>query len=90
MDAHDLVSSSMFSGYGQPMSTFRAQAIAGRVVVIHDMPDQTVISELDAEQADVLLQQIEAAKRTVLRQFCSLECSPDLDSLVGWATSTTP
>jgi hypothetical protein len=46
------------------MSTYRACAIPGRVVLIHDMPDQIVISELDLEQADVLLRQLQAAIHT--------------------------
>lgn len=53
------------------MSTYRACSLGDRVVLVHDMPDQTVWSELDAEQADVLLQQLEIAVRTavsVLRQ----------------------
>ncbi len=43
------------------MSTYRACTIADRVVLIHDMVDQTVISEMDAEQADVLLHQMQVA-----------------------------
>lgn len=50
------------------MSTFQIQAIAGRVVVVHDMPNLAVVSELDVEQADVLLQQLERAVRAVLGQ----------------------
>ncbi len=50
------------------MSTFRIQAVPGRVMVIHDMPDAAIVSELDVEQADVLLQQLEIAVRAVLRQ----------------------
>jgi len=49
-------------------SSYRAQAIAGRVVITHDMPTATVISELDVEQADLLLQQLEIAVRKVLRE----------------------
>ena len=45
------------------MSTYRAFTMADRVVLIHDMADQTVFSELDIEQADVLLQQLEIAVR---------------------------
>jgi len=43
------------------MSTYRACTLADRVVLIHDMSDRTVISELDAEQADVLLHQMQLA-----------------------------
>lgn len=43
------------------MSTYRACTVADRVVLIHDMLDQTIISELDAEQADVLLHQMQIA-----------------------------
>ncbi|MFT8245821.1 hypothetical protein [Roseomonas sp. BN140053] len=51
------------------MSSFRAFAIAGRVVLIHDTPDHTTIAELDIEQADLLLQQMQGAVGTVLRQL---------------------
>lgn len=53
------------------MSTYRACAIAGRVVMIHDMDDRTAISELEADQAGLLLQQLEIALRAVLRQDTS-------------------
>ncbi len=43
------------------MSTYRACTVVDRVVLIHDMLDQTIISELDAEQADVLLHQMQIA-----------------------------
>ena len=69
------------------MSTFRAQAIAGKVVIVHDMPDQTVISELDVEQADVLLQQLEHAKRAVFRQLCGQELSTATSGLGAWANT---
>jgi hypothetical protein len=49
-------------------SSFRAQAIAGRVVITHRMPEATVITELDARQADLLLQQLETALNRVVRQ----------------------
>ncbi len=45
------------------MSTYSACTMADRVVLIHDMADQTVFSELDVEQADLLLQQLELAVR---------------------------
>lgn len=48
-------------------STLRACAIPGRVVMIHDMPDRTVVSELDAAEADLLLAQMERALREVVR-----------------------
>ncbi len=37
-----------------------------RVVLIHDLPEQTIISELDVEQADVLLEQLQDAVRTIM------------------------
>ena len=43
------------------MSTYRACTFADRVVVIHDMAEQTVISELDLVQADLLLEQLQIA-----------------------------
>ncbi len=43
------------------MSTYQIRAIADRVILIHDMADQTIFSELDVEQADVLLQQLQTA-----------------------------
>lgn len=52
------------------MSTYRVCAMADRVVLIHDLADRTVHSELDAEQADMLLQQLQQALEqslTVLR-----------------------
>lgn len=45
------------------MSTYRACALADRVMLIHDMPDRIVVSELCADQADLLLQQLEIAVR---------------------------
>ena len=53
------------------MSTYRACTFSDRVVLIHDMEEQTVISELDLEQADLLLEQLQAAvltQLTALRQ----------------------
>ena len=43
------------------MSTYRACTLADRVVLIHDMAEQTVISELDLVQADLLLEQLQMA-----------------------------
>ena len=43
------------------MSTYRACTVADRVVLIHDMAEQTVISELDLVQADLLLEQLQMA-----------------------------
>ena len=43
------------------MSTYRACTFADRVVLIHDMAEQTVISELDLVQADLLLEQLQIA-----------------------------
>lgn len=51
------------------MSSIRIHAIAGRVVLVHDMPDRVAYAELDVEQADVLLQQLEWAKRKALRSL---------------------
>ena len=48
------------------MSTYRACSFSDRVVLIHDMDEQTVISELDLEQADLLLEQLQAAVGTQL------------------------
>lgn len=53
------------------MSTYRACTVGDRVMLIHDMRDQTVYSELDVEQADILLQQLELAVQkatSMLRQ----------------------
>ncbi len=43
------------------MSTYRVATMANRVVLIHDMPDRVVVSELDLEQADLLLEQLQMA-----------------------------
>jgi hypothetical protein len=48
-------------------SFFKVQHLTGRVVITHDMPHATVISELSIEQADVLLQQLQIAVRHVLQ-----------------------
>jgi hypothetical protein len=37
-----------------------------RVVLIHDTPDQTIISELDIEQAGMLLEQLQDCVSCVL------------------------
>jgi hypothetical protein len=58
------------------MSTFRAQAIAGRVVLVHDMPDQVVVSEFDAMEASSLLQQIEEALAQVVRGLAEQAAGP--------------
>jgi hypothetical protein len=43
------------------MSSYRACAITGRVIIIHDMADRTVISELDLDQACIFLRQLQTA-----------------------------
>ena len=48
------------------MSTYRACSLSDRVVLIHDMDDRTVISELDLDQADLLLEQLQMAVGTQL------------------------
>lgn len=63
------------------MSTYRACAIAGRVVVIHDMADRAVISELEADQADLLLRQLELALRAVVRELAERRVPPGLAAL---------
>lgn len=40
-----------------------------RVALIHDTPDQTIISEMDIEQASVLLEQLQEAVGTVLAGY---------------------
>lgn len=62
------------------MSSFRARAMADRIVLIHDMPDRVVVSELDVEQADLLLRQMQIAIREAL---CQLTGSPPLSATVG-------
>ena len=42
--------------------------MANRVVLVHDMEEQTVISELDLEQADLLLEQLQHAVSHQIRQ----------------------
>ena len=51
------------------MSTISVQAIAGRVVLVHDTPTQIIHSELDVEQANTLLEALERAKQDVLRML---------------------
>ena len=58
------------------MSRFRAQAIAGRVVLVHDMPDQVVFSEFDAIEASNLLRQIEEALAQVVRGLAERAAGP--------------
>ena len=58
------------------MSSFRAQAIAGRVVLVHDMPDQVVVSEFDAVEASNLLRQIEEALAQVVRGLVAQAAGP--------------
>ena len=42
--------------------------MANRVILIHHMAEQTVISELDLDQADILLEQLQHAVRDQIRQ----------------------
>lgn len=65
------------------MSTFRAQAIAGRVVLVHDMPDQVVVSEFDAIEASSLLRQIEDALAQVVRGLAEQAAGPLRPEAVG-------
>jgi hypothetical protein len=65
------------------MSSFRAEAIAGRVVLVHDMPDQIVISEFDAAEASTLLRQIEDALAQVVRGLSEQASGPLRPETVG-------
>ncbi|WP_159349509.1 hypothetical protein [Roseomonas harenae] len=65
------------------MSSFRAEAIAGRVVLVHDMPDQVVISEFDAAEASTLLRQIETALAQVVRGLSEQASGPLRPETVG-------
>ncbi|MBB5693345.1 hypothetical protein [Muricoccus pecuniae] len=65
------------------MSTFRAQAIAGRVVLVHDMPDQVVVSEFDAVEASTLLRQLENALAQVVRGLAERASQPLRPEAVG-------
>ena len=58
------------------MSSFRAHSMAGRVVLIHDMVDQAIISEFDVEQAATLLNQLEAALAEVLDGLSKRPATP--------------
>ncbi|SHI81505.1 hypothetical protein SAMN02745194_01144 [Roseomonas rosea] len=65
------------------MSSFRAQAIAGRVVLVHDMPDQVVVSEFDAAEASTLLRQLEDALAEVVRGLAQQARGPLRPEMVG-------
>ncbi|MFH5923601.1 hypothetical protein [Roseomonas xinghualingensis] len=65
------------------MSTFRAQAIAGRVVLVHDMPDQVVVSEFDTAEASNLLRQLEDALAQVVRGLAKQASGPLRPETVG-------
>ncbi|WP_458096447.1 hypothetical protein [Roseomonas sp. WA12] len=65
------------------MSTIRAQAIAGRVVLVHDMSDQVVVSEFDAVEASTLLRQIEDALQEVVRGLALRAGGPLAPEVVG-------
>ncbi len=43
------------------MSTMQARTMSDRVVLIHDTQDRTIISELDVDQASLLLEQLQCA-----------------------------
>lgn len=63
------------------MSNFRAHSMAGRVVLIHDMTEQTIISEFDVEGASTLLNQLEAALAEVLAGLAKLPAAPSPEFL---------
>ena len=65
------------------MSTFRAQAIAGRVVLVQDMPDQVIVSEFDAAEASTLLRQLEDALAEVVRGLAQRASGPLRPEMVG-------
>ena len=46
------------------MSSYSARPLGDRVVIIHDTADLTIFSELDLEQAGVLIDQLRSALRT--------------------------
>ncbi|MDJ0388960.1 hypothetical protein QMO56_12620 [Roseomonas sp. E05] len=71
-------------------SSYRAQAISGRVVITHDMPTATVISELDVEQADLLLQQLQIAVRRVLRERVAEPLAADSSAPFPWLPGSAP
>ena len=48
------------------MSTLQARTMSDRVVLIHDTLDRTIISELDIDQASLLLEQLQEAVRQTL------------------------
>ena len=48
------------------MSTLQARTMSDRVVLIHDTQDRTIISELDIDQASLLLEQLQEAVRQTL------------------------
>ncbi|WP_426956988.1 hypothetical protein [Muricoccus radiodurans] len=60
------------------MSSIRAHAIEGRVVVVHDMTDRVVISEFEADQAANLLEQLQRALGQVLRGLSERAAAPPL------------
>lgn len=65
------------------MSNFRALPLPGRVVLVHDMPDQIVVSEFDAAEATTLLRQIEDALAQVLRGLADQASGPLCPEAVG-------
>ena len=65
------------------MSHFRALSLPGRVVLVHDMPDQIVISEFDAAEASTLLRQLEDALARVLRGLSEQAGGPLLPETVN-------
>ena len=65
------------------MSNFRALSLPGRVVLVHDMPDQIVVSEFDAAEATTLLRQLEDALAQVLRGLADQANGPLCPEAVG-------
>lgn len=53
------------------MSSYSAREMAGRVVVVHDMDDSTAVSELDVDQAAILIEQMQAAMSQALKTLGS-------------------
>ncbi len=48
------------------MSTYCAQPLGDRIMIIHDMASETIFSELDVEQAELLMRQLQAALLTAI------------------------
>jgi len=65
------------------MSHFRAQAIAGRVVLVHDLVDQVLVSEFDAAEASNLLRQLEDALAEVVKGLADRAGGPLQPEMAG-------